>query len=90
MSFPELLEKNLAQSLSDIYRNDYKTHYHTVNFRLFPVGLHDEAATHLKVSQGSSGMLVTRVNHDRKDEIIDCDFEYWRQDAVAITVQTVS
>ena len=87
--FPNLLEKDLQQSLSDIYRSDYDIRYSRVNFRLYPVGLHDDAAAHLKVTSGSSGLLVNRINYDQNQRIIDCDFEYWRQDAIVITAKTV-
>ena len=87
--FPDLLEKDLEKSLSDIYKTHYKIRYSKVNFRLYPVGIHDEAATHLKITSGSSGLQVIRINQDQQDRIIDCDFEYWRQDAVVITVQTI-
>ena len=86
--FPGLLDQDLEQSLSDIYRTHYRIRYSKVNFRLYPVGIHDEAATHLRVTPGSSGLLVTRINHDQKKRLIDCDFEYWRQDAIVITAQT--
>ena len=86
--FPELLKKNLESSLSNIYQKHYDVYYNRVSFRLYPVGLHDEAATSLKVTSGSSGLLVTRINQDQHNRIIDCDFEYWRQDAVVITAET--
>lgn len=86
--FPVLLEQNLERSLSDIYRENYAMEYRYVRFQLYPVGLHGGSAQHLKVTPGSSGLLVTRVNLDQKSRVIDCDFEYWCQDAVVITAGT--
>ena len=86
--FPGLLDKNLADSLSSLYQQHYGVSYANVRFQLYPVGLHDEAALCLKVAQGSSGLLVTRKNHDQHGRLLDCDFEYWRQDALVITAET--
>ena len=87
--FPGLLDHDLSAPLSDIYHEHFDSHYHQILFRVYPVGLHDDAATNLKVTSGSSGLLVNRVNRDQHNRIIDCDFEYWRQDAVVITAQTL-
>ncbi|WP_252177281.1 phosphonate utilization transcriptional regulator PhnR [Endozoicomonas sp. 4G] len=86
--FPGLLEHDLSQSLSDIYREHYNRHYTRVRFRLYPVGLNAEASSHLKVTTGSSGLLIERTNYDQSGVLIDCDFEYWRQDAVVIAADT--
>ncbi|WP_083232527.1 UTRA domain-containing protein [Endozoicomonas atrinae] len=86
--FPGLLEHNLERSLSDVYREHYSTSYHRVRFQLYPVGLHGDSAHHLKVTTGSSGLLVTRVNQNSEGLVIDCDFEYWRHDAIVITAET--
>ncbi|WP_330925096.1 UTRA domain-containing protein [Candidatus Sororendozoicomonas aggregata] len=86
--FPGLLDKNLEQSLSVIYQQYYDITYTNTAFQLYPIGLHDQAASYLKVTQGSSGLLVTRKNHDQHRRLIDCDFEYWRQDAIVITAET--
>ena len=88
--FTNLLDYDLSKSLSDIYLEHFDIRYSQVHFRLYPVGLHDNAAANLKVTSGSSGMLVNRINRDQYGRIIDCDFEYWRQDAVVITAQTSS
>ncbi len=87
---PELLDKDLAGSLTTIYSDHYDIYYQRVSFSLYPVGLHDEPATLLKVSPGSSGLMVTRINYDQHDRIVDCDFEYWRQDSVVIEAETRS
>lgn len=87
--FPGLLDHDLSTPLSETYHTIFDIHYHQIQFRVYPVGLHDEAATNLKVTAGNSGLLVNRVNRDQHNRIIDCDFEYWRQDAVVITAQTL-
>lgn len=86
--FPDLLKHDLSRSLSDVYQEHYNRRYARVSFRLYPVGLNAEASSHLKVTTGSSGLLVERTNYDQSDVLIDCDFEYWRQDAVVIAANT--
>ncbi|WP_257280984.1 MULTISPECIES: phosphonate utilization transcriptional regulator PhnR [unclassified Endozoicomonas] len=86
--FPDLLQHDLSRSLSDIYQEHYNRRYARVSFRLYPVGLNAEASSHLKVTTGSSGLLVERTNYDQSNLLIDCDFEYWRQDAVVIAANT--
>jgi len=86
--FPDLLQHDLSHSLSELYSTYYGTEYQRVNFRLYPLGLTEEVASYLKVSSGSPGLLVTRLNRDQHQRIIDCDFEYWRPDAVVIEVET--
>jgi len=46
-----------------------------------------EAASALKVSAGSPGLHITRVNSDQHGHLIDCDLEYWRHDAIRIRAQ---
>jgi len=41
----------------------------------------------LKVSAGSPGLHITRVNSDQHGHLIDCDLEYWRHDAICIRAQ---
>ena len=86
--FPNLLEHDLARSLSDVYQEHYQRQYGRVSFSLYPVGLNAEASSHLKVTSGSSGLLIERTNYDRSGVLIDCDFEYWRQDAVVVKAET--
>jgi DNA-binding GntR family transcriptional regulator len=42
----------------------------------------------LTLAEGSPILLVFRVNYDQHGQIIDCDHEYWRHDAIRITVDS--
>ncbi len=86
--FPDLLQWDLTQPLSDIYQNHYQTNYNNVAFELYPITLPDQAATLLRVSKRSAGLLINRINTDQHNRIIDCDFEYWRHDAIVVKAQT--
>jgi DNA-binding GntR family transcriptional regulator len=41
----------------------------------------------LNVAPGSPGLLITRINRNQQKEVIDCDCEYWRYDALCVDVE---
>lgn len=83
--FPGILDSDLNQSLTELYAQRYDLQYGRVNFELSPTALHAEAAAALKVSIGTPGLCIARVNHDREGRLIDCDLEYWRHDAIRVS-----
>lgn len=83
--FPGILDCDLSQSLTELYTERYGLQYGRVNFELSPTALHAEAAAALKVSIGTPGLCIARVNHDRNGRLIDCDLEYWRHDAIRVS-----
>ena len=85
--FPGILELDLARSLTEIYAREYAIHYGQVCFEILPTALPAEAAAALKVSAGSPGLHITRVNSDQHGHLIDCDLEYWRHDAIRIRAE---
>jgi DNA-binding GntR family transcriptional regulator len=85
--FPGILEHDLSQSLTELYARHYGIHYGTVRFEILPTALPVAAANALKVSAGSPGLYITRVNSDQHARLIDCDLEYWRHDAIRIKAE---
>ncbi len=83
--FPQILELNLDQSLTELYARHYGIQYGQVRFEMVPTALPMEAAAALKVSIGSPGLRIVRVNHDQRGRLIDCDVEYWRHDAIHVS-----
>ncbi|MBJ9975597.1 UTRA domain-containing protein [Pseudomonas sp. S75] len=82
--FPGILELDLGQSLTETYARDYGIRYGQVGFEIVPTALPQAAANALRVSTGSPGLHITRVNSDQHGHLIDCDLEYWRHDAIRI------
>jgi len=82
--FPDILEHDLSQSLTELYARHYGIEYGRVCFEILPTALPVAAATALKVSAGSPGLHITRINSDQHGRLIDCDLEYWRHDAICI------
>lgn len=85
--FPDLLSFDLTRSLTNLYQEEYGISYGRVGFTMLPGPLPPFAAPTLKVAAGSPALFITRINRDRHDRIIDCDYEYWRYDALYIDVQ---
>lgn len=85
--FPDLMRFDLTRSLTTLYQEEYGIRYGRVGFTMLPTPLPAVAAPLLKVAAGSPALFITRINRDRHDRIIDCDYEYWRYDALYIDVQ---
>ena len=85
--FPDILEHELAHSLTELYERVYGIRYGQVCFEILPTALPVAAAGALRVSAGSPGLHITRVNRDQHGRLIDCDLEYWRHDAICIRAQ---
>ena len=80
--FPQILDFDLNQSLTELYASHYGIRYGQVRFEIVPTALPVDAAAALKVSLGSPGLRIARVNYDQHGCLIDCDLEYWRHDAI--------
>ncbi|MDA7088351.1 UTRA domain-containing protein [Pseudomonas sp. SA3-5] len=85
--FPGVLDFDLTLSLTELYASEYAIHYGRVRFDIVPTALHNEAAAALKVAVGSPALRIVRVNRDQHGRIIDCDLEFWRHDALHVSVE---
>jgi phosphonate utilization transcriptional regulator PhnR len=82
--FPNLLDFNLSNSLTDIYREHFGMVYQKIRYRISTSSLLGETAQALRATSGTPAMVVERVNYNQQGELIDCDIEYWRHDAISI------
>ncbi len=85
--FPDIIYDDLTRSLTDLYFSRYGIKYGRVRFDMVPSRLPEEASNALKVTAGSPALVITRINRDQQDRVIDCDLEYWRYDALQIDVE---
>lgn len=85
--FPGILAFDLTRSLTELYESEYGIRYGRVRFDMVPTALHNEAATALKVAVGSPALRIVRVNRDQHGRLIDCDMEFWRHDALHVSVE---
>lgn len=85
--FPGVLDFDLTLSLTELYASEYGIHYGRVRFDMVPTALHTEAAAALRVAVGSPALRIVRINRDQHGRIIDCDLEFWRHDALHVSVE---
>lgn len=85
MYFPGILECDLNLSLTELYAARFGLRYGQVRFEMVPTAMHADACAVLKVSLGSPGLCISRVNYDQQGRLIDCDLEYWRHDAIHVS-----
>ncbi|OAJ92726.1 phosphonate utilization transcriptional regulator PhnR [Vibrio bivalvicida] len=82
--FPNLLDFDLSKSLTDIYREHYGIVYEKIRYRISTSTLLGNTAQALRATSGTPAMVVERINYNQNGELIDCDIEYWRHDAISI------
>jgi len=82
--FPNLLDYDLSESLTDIYREHFGVVYQKIRYRISTSSLLGEIAQSLRATSGTPAMVVERINYNQQGELIDCDIEYWRHDAISI------
>jgi phosphonate utilization transcriptional regulator PhnR len=89
--FPDLLEHNVTDSLTNLYREKYGILYAKTRYRVSTTSLLGDTAQALRATSGSPAMFVERLNFDQHNNMIDCDLEYWRHDALSIeSIATLS
>jgi len=84
---PNLLSHDLSASLTDIYQQYYDTLYQQTYYRIRSSSLFADTAAPLRATSGCAAMYIERVNYDQHGQLLDCDLEYWRHDAVTIEAQ---
>ncbi|SIS36488.1 UTRA domain-containing protein [Insolitispirillum peregrinum] len=86
--FPGILAMDLTQSLTLIYETHYGLSYGRSRFDIIPTAARGEVAQALMLGEGSPILLISRVNFDQDGRLIDCDQEYWRHDAIRISIDS--
>jgi DNA-binding GntR family transcriptional regulator len=86
--FPDILQENLAQSLTDLYQRKYNYVTSRSRFNVVSTSAPEHVAKALNIATGQQVLKICRVNYKQDGEIIDCEFEYWRPDAMMITIDS--
>ena len=84
--FPDILSENLAQSLTTLYEKKYGYKNSRSHFDFIPTSAPENVAHALNIRPGQQILKICRVNYNQHHQIIDCEFEYWRPDAVIISI----
>lgn len=86
--FPAVLEQPLTQSLTQLYAEHYGYHTQRSRFDVIPTSAPLNVAKALNLSEGQPVLKICRVNYKQDRELLDCEFEYWRPDAVMIQIDS--
>jgi len=86
--FPDILKQDLSQSLTQLYLQQYGYQTLRSSFEVTLCGANRQVANALHLAQGQQVLKICRVNYQQQGTIIDCEFEYWRPDAVMIRIDS--
>ncbi len=84
--FEGILEENLTSSLTLLYQNKYGYQTSKSQFEVIPTAAPLHVAHALNLAEGQPVLKIQRINYKQDGELIDCEFEYWRPDAVRIKI----
>lgn len=84
--FPDLLQHDLSQSLTLLYKKHYGYHTAHSHFDVIPTAAPEHVAKALNLAEGQQILKICRVNYNQNGHLMDCEFEYWRPDAVMIRI----
>lgn len=86
--FAGILCFDLTDSLTAIYRNQYGYQTQRSRFEVIPTSAPSHVAKALNLAEGQPVLKICRVNYKQDGELMDCEFEYWRPDAVKIQIDS--
>ncbi len=78
------IDKCYHAGIRDIYRDHFGMVYQKIRYRISTSSLLGDTAQALRATSGTPAMVVERINYNQHGELIDCDIEYWRHDAISI------
>ena len=87
--FADILAENLTMSLTGIFREKYGYETKRSRFDVIPTSAPAHAAKALNLAEGQPVLKICRVNYKQDGELMDCELEYWRPDAVMIRIDSV-
>nr|WP_217906513.1 UTRA domain-containing protein [Vibrio sp. JPW-9-11-11] len=82
--FAGLLDHDLTQSLTDVYRQDYGVDFHQVTCQVSTRVLLGDMALALRATVGTPALVVERIHSNAQGERIEAAVEFWRHDAIQI------
>lgn len=86
--FPDLLTHDLSQSLTALYDKRYGYQTARSRFDVIPTAAPEHVAKALNLAEGQQILKICRVNYNQDGILMDCEFEYWRPDAVMIQIES--
>lgn len=84
---PDLLRFSFDQSLISILKAEYGLSVTRNKIEMQPCALTGREAEALKLKSGLPGLSVVRTSYDARGRVVEFDREYWRHDALKISVE---
>lgn len=86
--FDGILKENLTCSLTSLFLEKYGYETRRSRFDVIPTSAPAHVAKALNLAEGQPVLKICRVNYKQDGELMDCEFEYWRPDAVVIQIDS--
>ncbi|MDI1363497.1 MAG: UTRA domain-containing protein [bacterium] len=83
---PGLIDRSLDESLTSILKTVYNISVARNRVDMQPCALTRDEAEALKVKSGLPGLNLVRTCYDAQGRVVEYDREYWRHDALKISV----
>jgi DNA-binding GntR family transcriptional regulator len=83
---PDLLAHDLDRSLTSVLKSAYNISVARNRVDMRPCALTGEEAEALKIKSGLPGLSVVRTSYDGQGRVVEFDREYWRHDALKVSV----
>ncbi len=83
---PDLLSHSLDRSLTSVLKSAYNIAVARNKVDMQPCALTRDEAEALRVKSGLPGLSVVRTSYDAHGKVVEFDREYWRHDALKISV----
>jgi len=83
---PDLLRFPLNQSITDLMAREFEIIEHRAQIDMRPTALSEGPAKALGVAVGTPGLYLLRTIRDQFNEVVELDEEFWRHDAICISI----
>lgn len=86
--FPGIMAHDLSQSLTALYAREYGYQTTRSRFTVISTAAPEPVAKALNLAEGQQVLKICRVNFNQSGTLMDCEFEYWRPDAIMIQIDS--
>jgi DNA-binding GntR family transcriptional regulator len=86
---PNLLDFPLDRSMTGLMAREFGINEHRTQINMRPAVSSEEQARALGVAMGTPGLILSRTIVDQFGEIVELDEEFWRHDAIDISLSVI-
>lgn len=81
---PDILDSNLARSVSEVIKSRYGFEYTSNHFDIRSGILSEKQAEHLQAPLGFNCLAISRTVQNQHQQVFEYDLEYWRHDVLSL------